>query len=51
MAATPAAKNALTNLSGSIVYIDGKDMKVALEAFYKAIGISSAKNNSFYYEK
>ena len=51
MAAIPAAKKALSNLNGSIVYIDGKDMKVALEAFYKAIGISSAKNNSFYYEK
>ncbi len=51
MAAIPAAKKALLNLNGSIVYIDGKDMKTALEAFYKAIGISSAKNNSFYYEK
>lgn len=51
MAAIPAAKKALSNLNGSIVYIDGKDMKTALEAFYKAIGISSAKNNSFYYEK
>ena len=51
MGAAPAAKKALTNLSGSIVYIDGTDMKTALEAFCKAIGISTPKNNSFYYEK
>lgn len=51
MAAAPAAKKALTNLNGSIVYIDGSEMKAALEAFYKALGISSPKNNSFYYEK
>lgn len=51
MGAVPAAKKALTNLNGSIVYIDGADMKAALTAFYKAIGISAPKNNNFYYEK
>ena len=51
MGAVPAAKKALTNLNGSIVYIDGADMKVALKAFYKAIELSSSKNDTFYYEK
>ena len=51
MGAVPAAKKALANLSGSIVYIDGADMKEALVAFYKAIGISAPKSNAFYYEK
>ncbi len=51
MGAVPAAKKALTNLNGSIVYIDGKDMKAALQAFYKAIDIPAPKNNAFYYEK
>lgn len=50
MAATPAAKSALNNLSGSIKYIDGDDMKTALTAFYKAIGITSP-DNDFYYKK
>ena len=48
--AVPAAKTALTNLSGSIVYIDGKNMKNTLKEFYKAIGATSPDDN-FYYEK
>ena len=50
MAAVPAAKSALNNLNGSIKYIDGADMKSALSAFYKAIGITEPKV-AFYYEK
>lgn len=50
MAAAPAAKSALANLGDSIEYIDGKNMKSTLEAFYKVIGISAPKN-TFYYEK
>ena len=49
MNAEPAAKKALTNLTGAIRYIDGKDMKDALEAFYKAVGVSSPKKDAFYY--
>lgn len=48
--ALPAAKTALKNLSGSIVYIDGKNMKNTLKEFYKAIGMTSPDEN-FYYEK
>ena len=48
--AVPAAKTALTNLSGSIVYIDGKNMKNTLKEFYTAIGMSQPDEN-FYYEK
>ena len=50
MGAAPAAKSALTNLGSAISYIDGDEMKKALEAFYKIIGISAPKA-SFYYEK
>ena len=46
----PVAKKALANLYGSIVYIDGADMKAALEGFYDAIGLKKP-DNSFYYEK
>ena len=46
----PIAKSALENLYGAIVYIDGADMKSALSAFYKAIGITEPKV-AFYYEK
>lgn len=49
MQAVPAAKKALTNLGGAIKYIDGKEMKEALIAFYKAVGISLPKNDAFYY--
>ena len=49
MNAVPAAKKALTNLSGAIKYIDDKDMKSALTAFYKAVGVSGPKKDAFYY--
>lgn len=51
MGAVPAAKSALKNLNGAIAYIDGKDMKSALGAFYKAIGIPEPTKNTFYYAK
>ena len=44
----PVAKNALNNLYGSIVYIDGEDMKEALIGFYSAIELP-LPDNSFYY--
>ena len=44
----PIANSALTNLYGSIVYIDGAEMKYALEGFYTAIGYA-LPDNSFYY--
>jgi len=50
MAALPAAKSALGNLGSSIDYIDGKDMKTALTAFYKIIKMTAPKD-AFYYEK
>jgi NitT/TauT family transport system substrate-binding protein len=50
MGAIPAAKNALTNLSGSICYIDGDNMETSLKAFYAAIGIAQP-DDSFYYAK
>ena len=46
----PVAKKALANLYGSIVYIDGADMKSALEGFYDAIGLKKPAD-SFYYAK
>jgi len=49
MNAAPAAKKALTNLSGAIKYIDGNEMKEALEAFYKAVGVAEPKKDAFYY--
>ena len=42
-------KKALTNLYGSIDYIDGDDMKEALQEFYTVIG-QSQPDRSFYYE-
>jgi len=45
----PIAKSALKNLYGSIVYIDGEDMKEALEGFYTAINLSKP-GSEFYYE-
>ncbi len=44
----PVAKSALTNLYGSIVYIDGAEMKTALEGFYTAIGYNLPAD-AFYY--
>lgn len=44
------ANKALTNLYGSIVYIDGEDMKNALNSFYTAIG-QSLPDESIYYVK
>lgn len=44
----PVAKSALTNLYGSIVYMDGADMENALKAFYAAIGLTSPSDNFFY---
>ena len=44
----PIANAALTNLYGSIVYIDGEEMKAALEGFYNAIGYDLPAD-SFYY--
>ena len=45
----PIAKSALTNLYGSIVYIDGEDMQAALESFYNAIG-NNQPSDEFYYK-
>jgi NitT/TauT family transport system substrate-binding protein len=50
MAAAPAAKKALKNLGDAISYLDGSEMKAALEAFYKAIGVA-LPDSDFYYEK
>ena len=44
------AKKALLNLYGSIVYIDGEEMKTALEGFYEVIGLTKP-DESFYYVK
>ena len=46
----PVAKKALANLYGSIVYIDGAEMKAALVGFYTAIDMA-LPTDSFYYEK
>ncbi len=50
MDAAPAAKKALANLGTAIAYIDGAEMKAALEAFYTAIGMTLPADE-FYYEK
>lgn len=47
----PNAKNALSNLFGSIVYIDGSAMKEALIGFYQAIEFAKLPSDEFYYEK
>ena len=44
------AKKALLNLYGSIIYIDGAEMKTALEGFYDVIGLTKP-DDSFYYVK
>ena len=46
----PVATKALSNLYGSIVYMDGEDMKTALKDFYEAIGLAQPADE-FYYEK
>ena len=51
MAAAPAAKKALTNLSGAITYIDGIDMRQSLMNFYRAIGFTVFPDDEFYYKK
>lgn len=48
--AKPMASKALVNLYGSIVYIDGAEMKSALIAFYNAIG-QALPDESIYYAK
>jgi len=50
MDAAPAAKKALANLGTAISYIDGAEMKSALKAFYKALGMA-LPTDDFYYEK
>ena len=49
MNAEAPAKKALGNLGDAIAYIDGKDMKDTLEAFYSALGIA-LPDDDFYYE-
>lgn len=55
MGAENPAKRALNNLRGAIAYLDGADMKAALEAFYNAIGTApiggKLPESNFYYEK
>ena len=43
------AKRALNNLYGSIVYLDGAEMKTALKSFYEVIGMAQPEDG-FYYE-
>lgn len=50
MGAAKPAELALKNLNGAIAYIDGKEMKLALEAFYEALGVNLPAKE-FYYEK
>jgi hypothetical protein len=46
--ALPVAKSALRNLYGSIVYMDGEEMKAALEEFYEAINCHCPAEEFFY---
>ena len=46
----PVAKGALNNLKGSIVFIEGEEMELALREFYKAIN-QEVPNDGFFYEK
>ena len=48
MDAAPAAKKALANLNGAISYLDGKEMKTALEAFYTALGMALPADEFYY---
>lgn len=43
------AKKALGNLYGSIVYLDGEEMKTALQSFYQIIDLAQPEDE-FYYE-
>jgi anti-sigma regulatory factor (Ser/Thr protein kinase) len=43
------AKKALVNLYGSIIYMDGSDMKTALQSFYNVINLAYPADD-FYYE-
>ena len=47
----PVAKSALSNLYGSIVFIEGEDMENALKGFYDAIGQAKLPDGSFYYAR
>ena len=49
MGAAKPAESALKNLHGAIAYIDGKDMKKTLEAFYNALGLTLPAKE-FYYD-
>ena len=57
MAAAPAAKLALSNLNkgGYVSYLDGTEMKLALEKVYNAFGMNliggKLPDEGFYYEK
>ena len=55
LGAVPAAKKSLLNLGTSIAYIDGKEMKTTLVAFYNSIGSGliggKLPDDGFYYEK
>ena len=48
MGSAPLAKKALLNLGDAIDYIDGDDMKAALEAFYNAIGVALPADDFYY---
>jgi len=49
MGAAPLAKKALLNLGDAIDYLDGDDMKYALESFFSAINIK-LPDDDFYYD-
>ena len=57
MAAAPAAKMALSNLNkgGYIAYLEGEEMRTALEKVYEAFGMTliggKLPDDGFYYEK
>lgn len=48
LGAVPLAKSALTNLSGSLVYRDGDDMKATLISFYDAISFKKPTDDFYY---
>ncbi len=47
MEAAPAAKKALLNLGDSIAYLDGNEMKAALENFYTALNITKPEDDFY----
>jgi len=55
MGAKPLAKMAISNLGANIGYLDGADMKEALQSFYNTIGASmiggKLPDDEFYYSK